>query len=54
MTPHQKIIRADQRGTGLRLTPDEVSELAKDGAILQVAENDDLLEIRWKKLKKVK
>jgi hypothetical protein len=41
LTPHQKIMRAAQLGTGLRLTAEEVSQLSMDGAIAQCAANDD-------------
>lgn len=41
LTPHQKIIRAAERGVGVRLDAEEVSQLAFDQAILQCAENDD-------------
>jgi len=41
MTVHQKIMRAAKRGTGLRLTADEVFQLSRDGAIATCAENDD-------------
>lgn len=41
LSPHQKIMRAAKRGTGLRLTADEVFQLSRDGAIATCAENDD-------------
>lgn len=41
MTPHQKIMRAAKRGTGIRLSAVEVLELSRDGAIATCAENDD-------------
>ncbi len=41
MTPWEKIIRAGRRGTGLRLTADEVEQLSSDGAIEQKAWNDE-------------
>lgn len=41
MTPWQKIMRAAQRGTGLRLSAEEVSRMSSDGAIATLAENDD-------------
>lgn len=41
MTPHQKIMRAAKRGTGLRLTAKEVAELSFDDAIATLAINDD-------------
>jgi hypothetical protein len=41
MTPHQKIMRAAERGTGLRLTAEEVGKLSRDGAIETCAANDD-------------
>jgi hypothetical protein len=40
LTPWQKIMRAAHRGTGLRLSPDEVGELSADAAIATVAGND--------------
>lgn len=41
MTVYQRIMRAFKRGTGLRLSPEDVSRLAKDDAISTVARNDD-------------
>lgn len=41
MTPHQKIIRAADRGTGVRFTADEVQLLAKDDAIRMRSQHDD-------------
>jgi hypothetical protein len=41
LTPHQKIMRAADRGVGLRLTAEEVGALSRDGAIEQCAANDD-------------
>lgn len=41
MTPWEKIMRAGKRGTGLRLTADEVHQLSCDGAIEQKASNDE-------------
>lgn len=49
MTPHQRIIRAAARGTGLQLTEDEVWELKCDDAIEAVAINDCLDEGRCTK-----
>lgn len=43
MTPHQKILKAAKRGTGLRLTAAEVARLAADNAIATCAENDDVI-----------
>lgn len=40
-TPWQKIMRAAKRGTGLRLTVDEVWQLSRDSAIETKAGNDD-------------
>ena len=42
MTPHQKIMRAAKRGTGLRLTFEEVASLSMDNAIETCAMNDDM------------
>ena len=44
-TPHQRIMRAAERGTGLRLSADEVGRLSQDGAIRQTAAGDDAAEI---------
>lgn len=44
-TPHQKIMRAAKRGTGLRLTVDEVQRLSEDDAIATCAVDDDENEI---------
>jgi hypothetical protein len=41
LTPQQKIMRAAKRGTGLRLTADEVHALSLDDAIRQCALNDE-------------
>ena len=41
ITPWEKIMRAGSRGTGLRLTADEVQQLSGDGAIEQKAFNDE-------------
>lgn len=40
LTPQQKIMRAAERGTGLRLSRDEVLELSEDEAIRQCSWND--------------
>lgn len=40
-TPYQRIMACARRGTGCRLTADQVSALARDSAIYTVAENDD-------------
>lgn len=59
MTPHQKIMRAANRGTGLRLTAEEVGRLSRDGAIETCAANDDeddrsaeIMKIREKERKR--
>ena len=44
-TPHQRIMRAAERGTGLRLSADEVRRLSRDDAIATCARNDDKAEI---------
>lgn len=41
LTPYQRIMRAAAQGCGLRLTADEVEELAGDDAIEAVARGDD-------------
>jgi len=42
LTPHQRIVRAAQRGAGLRLSADEVFTLGvMDDAIVSAALNDD-------------
>jgi hypothetical protein len=40
-TPYQKIMQAAKRGTGLRLTADEVYALSQDNAIEVRASGDD-------------
>lgn len=40
LSPWEKIMRAYRRGTGLRLTAEEISELGQDSAIEQKAAND--------------
>ncbi len=40
-TVYQRIMAADRDGRGLRLSPQEVSTLAQDDAINQLAESDD-------------
>lgn len=40
-TPWQRIARAAARGTGCRLTADDVLRLSQDGAIMTRAELDD-------------
>jgi hypothetical protein len=42
LTPWQRIARAAQRDTGLRLSADEVFRLSMDDAIMRRAELDDL------------
>lgn len=41
LTPHQRIIRASERGTGIRLTEEEVWILSCDDAVASRAEWDD-------------
>lgn len=41
LTPHQRIMRAAKRGTGLRLTAKQVFDLSRDDAIRTCAQNDD-------------
>lgn len=40
-TVHQRIMEAARLGKGLRLSAADVADLARDHAIVQVAENDD-------------
>ena len=40
-TPHQRIITAAKENKGMRLSPDEVYSLSRDGAIQKCAGNDD-------------
>lgn len=42
LSPWQRIMRAAEEGAGLTLSPDEVDSLSRDGAIVTLAENDDL------------
>lgn len=42
LTPHERIMVAFSRGTGLRLDPLEVRHLANDDAIFTAAENAGL------------
>lgn len=46
MNPWQKIIRAAERGTGLRLTADEIQRLSMDDAIQQAATQDRDSDVR--------
>jgi hypothetical protein len=41
LSPWQKIVRASKKGKGLRLTADEVFQLACDDTIATLAQNDD-------------
>ena len=41
LTPHQRIMRAAEKGIGVRLSAEEVLHLAMDDAIAQAAENDE-------------
>lgn len=43
-TPHQRICDAAKKGAGVRLTADEVAQLADDEAIRARAEMDDMNE----------
>ena len=45
-TPYQRIMRAAERGTGMRLTDDDVNRLASDAAIRERALLDDEEAIR--------
>ncbi len=44
LSPHQRIVRAAKRGTGVRFTAQEVDRLAEDHAIHQVATWDDMAD----------
>lgn len=44
MTPYQKIMRAAKRGTGIRLSFDEVWQLSRDEAISAAAAYDDIAD----------
>lgn len=46
-SPWQRIMRAADRGRGLRLSAEEILQLSMDRAIQQVAENDDEEEILY-------
>ena len=41
LTPHQRIMRASERGTGCRLSAEDCEALAGDHAIMQRAADDD-------------
>lgn len=41
LTPYQLIVRAAKKGCGLRLSADQVAELAIDHAIYEGASEDD-------------
>lgn len=41
LTPHQRIMRAAAECRGIRLSEDEVHQLAMDDAIAAVADSDD-------------
>lgn len=41
MTPYQRIMRAAEKGRGVRLSADDVRRMAMDHAIVTLAENDD-------------
>ncbi len=41
LTPHQRIMRAAKKGTGIRLSAEEVRLLSADDAIEACAANDD-------------
>ena len=43
-SPYQRIVRAAERGTGLRLSAEEARQLSTDTAISYRAELDDVLE----------
>lgn len=50
LTPHEKLVRAAQRGTGIRLTADEVWELGgMDQAIIEAAQWSEAERERTKK-----
>lgn len=41
LSPWERILRAAQRGEGLRLSPDEVWALRMDDAIVTAAQNEE-------------
>lgn len=43
-SPYIRIMRAAERGTGVRLTAEEVEELSMDHAILYAATNDEVMD----------
>ena len=43
-TIYQRIMQAAEKGTGLRLSADDVARLSSDSAIWMAAKNDDALE----------
>lgn len=48
MSPYQRIMKAARDGKGIRLSADEVRQLAEDDAIQQVATEDDERDIASK------
>lgn len=42
LSPYQRIVRNARKGRGVRLSVDEVRDMSMDGAIEQVATNDDV------------
>lgn len=44
LTPHQRIMRNAALRKGMRLTPNDVLDLARDGAIEACALNDDEMD----------
>ena len=41
LSPYQRIVRASKRGTGVRLSADDVDAMMYDTAITQLSANDD-------------
>lgn len=46
LSVYQRIVRAYKKGAGLRLTPNDVTSLAFDDAVMQRAELDDDIDTR--------
>ncbi len=44
LTPYQRIVANEKLGLGVVLSAEEVAEMARDDAILEMAINDDLQE----------
>lgn len=44
MTPYQRIVAAAKLGKGVRLSAAEVAQMARDSAIVELAENDEAFD----------